>query len=92
VPVLAGAEELAAAGVASTLAPANRAALVGRWSAPQTPRAALLVDPQTAGGLLASVPEGAVPEVLAALAAAGYTSARIGTVTAPGDGPALVVR
>ncbi|MCC0080511.1 MAG: selenide, water dikinase SelD [Rhodobacter sp.] len=92
VPVLAGAEGLAAAGVASTLAPANRAALLGRWSAPQSARAALLVDPQTAGGLLAAVPDGAVPDVLTALAQAGYTAARIGTVTAPGEGPALVVR
>jgi selenide, water dikinase len=56
VPLMAGAEALAAAGIASTIAPANRAALIGRIEAPKTPRAALLFDPQTAGGLLAAVP------------------------------------
>jgi selenide, water dikinase len=55
VPLLAGAEDLAAEGIASTIAPANRAALLGRIEAPSGPRAALLFDPQTAGGLLAAV-------------------------------------
>ncbi|GAB4267798.1 MAG: hypothetical protein Kow0013_18110 [Pararhodobacter sp.] len=91
VPLFEGAEACAAAGVASTLAPANRAALIGRIAAPATPRAALLFDPQTAGGLLASVPEDRAEALVAALLDAGYTAARIGTVTAPGDGPALVV-
>lgn len=92
VPVFPGAEALAASGVASTLAPANRAALIGRIDAPATPRAALLFDPQTAGGLLAAVSHDTAAPVLSALADAGYTAARIGTVGAKRDGPDLCAR
>ena len=81
VPLMAGAEGLAAAGVRSSLFAANRTSLEGRAVLPDTPRGALMADPQTAGGLLAAVPEGAVP----ALERAG--AVRIGTVTARGDGP-----
>jgi len=56
VPILEGAESLALAGVRSTLWPANMAAVEGILEAPATPRASLLADPQTAGGLLAAVP------------------------------------
>jgi selenide, water dikinase len=80
VPVLAGAEALAAMGVASSIAPANRALCLGRIKAPATPRAALLFDPQTAGGLLATVPQSRVAAVLAGLHAAGETAAVIGVV------------
>jgi selenide,water dikinase len=80
-PLYEGAESLAASGLASSIAPANRAALLGRLAAPATPRAALLVDPQTSGGLLAAVPPEAAAELLTALATAGYTAARIGTIT-----------
>ncbi len=67
-PLLPGAERLAAAGEASSLAPANRAATLGRISGPlTTARAALLFDPQTCGGLLACVPPAAVATVLASL-------------------------
>lgn len=90
VPVYPGAEALAAAGHGSSLLPANIAALAGRISAPQDPRADLLHDPQTAGGLLAAVPPEAVAQVLGALAAAGCSPARIGTVTA--GPPHLTVR
>lgn len=83
IPLFDGAEALAAAGWSSSVAPANRAALLGRLEAPATPRAALLVDPQTCGGLLAALPEARAQTALAALRAAGYTAARIGTV-APG--------
>ena len=91
VPVFSGAEALAAAGIASTIAPANRAALLGRIAAPQTARAALLFDPQTAGGLMAAVPHDAVADLLSRLSQAGYAAACIGRVTAAGDGPALRV-
>ncbi|MCB1361251.1 MAG: selenide, water dikinase SelD, partial [Rhodobacteraceae bacterium] len=91
VPVFPGAEALAEAGVASTIAPANRAALVGRIAAPRTPRAALLFDPQTAGGLLAAVPADTVPDLLARLSRAGYRAARIGTVSPLDSRPALRV-
>ena len=91
IPLFEGAETLAAHGTASTLAPANRAALIGRIAAPQTARAALLFDPQTSGGLLASVPENHAPHLLLALETAGYTAAQIGSVHPAKDGPALTV-
>jgi len=59
-PLLAGAEALAARGIRSTLYPENRAAVP---ELPEGARADLLFDPQTCGGLLASVPGGmALPE------------------------------
>ncbi len=76
-PLLRGAEALAAAGIRSSLWPQNRAALAGRITAPETPRAALLFDPQTAGGLLAAIPDAHVARVRAAIPGA----ARIGTFT-----------
>ncbi|NBE06881.1 selenide, water dikinase SelD [Rhodobacter sp. CCP-1] len=81
-PLLPGAEALAAAGVESTLAPANRAAVAGRMSVPGGPRGALMFDPQTAGPLLAAVPEAEAGAVLAALGAAGVPAVRIGAVVA----------
>ena len=83
VPLMAGAEALAAAGIRSSLYAANTAALEGRAALPDTARGALMTDPQTSGGLLAAVPEGAV----AALERAG--AVRIGTVGAPGAGPSV---
>ncbi|MGO4907579.1 selenide, water dikinase SelD [Pseudorhodobacter sp. W20_MBD10_FR17] len=82
VPTLAGAEDLAAMGIASTIAPANRALCLGRIIAPNTPRAALLYDPQTAGGLLATVPAAQAEGVLAGLIAAGEPAAIIGHIVA----------
>jgi len=86
VPLLPGALRLSAAGVRSTLAPQNRAALAGRVALPETPLAALMVDPQTAGGLLAAVPEADADGLVAMLRAAGCDAARIGTVT---EGPLI---
>lgn len=82
VPVLPGAEDLAAAGQHSSLLPQNIAALAGRIFAPDSPRAALLYDPQTAGGLLAALPAERAEAALAALQAAGIPAARIGRITA----------
>ncbi len=81
-PLLPGAEDLAAAGHGSSLLPANIAACAGRITAPPGPRTELLYDPQTAGGLLAAVPEGQADAVLSALRAAGAPAARIGTLVA----------
>lgn len=53
IPTLPGAETLAAQGIRSTLFEQNRAAFP---DAPSGPKADLLFDPQTAGGLLATVP------------------------------------
>lgn len=64
-PLLPGAEALAAAGEGSSLAPANRAACLARVTGPlASPRAALVFDPQTCGGLLAAVPAEAVAQLL----------------------------
>ena len=87
VPLLPGAEALAATGIASTIAPANRALCLGRIAAPETPRTALLFGPQTAGGLLATVPQDQAQNLLAALRAAGESAAIIGTV---GPGPVML--
>lgn len=82
IPLLPGAAELAAEGVASTLAPANRAALIGRIALPDAPAAALLFDPQTAGGFLAAVPPDQAASVLAELQASGSPAAIIGQLQA----------
>ncbi|MEI4233108.1 selenide, water dikinase SelD [Roseovarius sp. D22-M7] len=86
VPVFAGAEALAAQAVRSTVWAANRRAspVIG---AGDDPRASLLHDPQTAGGLLAAVAPGTAHPRVAALRAAGHEAAIIGTVT---DGPAEI--
>ena len=88
IPVLPGAEALAAAGYASSLAPQNRAATDWkvadhsgsglRQVGPDTPRRALLDDPQTGGPLLAAVPAERAAAILADLLAAGETAAIIG--------------
>lgn len=84
-PLLPGAAALASAGVASSLAPANRALLVGRLDAPaDRPETALLFDPQTSGGFLACLPAGRAESVLAALHAEGSPASLIGHIT---DGP-----
>lgn len=84
VPLYRGAEALAAAGIASTIAPANRAA-VG-CPLPETPRGALMADPQTAGGLLAALPAEAVDDILATVDGATV----IGRMRPPGDCPLTI--
>ena len=74
-PRLPAADALAAAGIASSLAPANREQLAGRITGPDDP---LLYDPQTCGGLLAAVPADVAQAVLADLRAAGFDAAIIG--------------
>ena len=76
---LPGAEMLAAAGHASSLAPANRAATAPYMAFTESPAAALLFDPQTAGGLLASVPADKADALIAAL---GNQAAIIGNLSA----------
>ncbi len=82
IAVLAGAEPLAAAGHASSIAPANRAKLLGRITGPVTARTALLYDPQTSGGLLAAVPAKMAGMLLMALREADPDAAIIGHITA----------
>jgi selenide, water dikinase len=89
VPLLPGALALAGEGHASSLAPANRAAIAGRVSLPGEPRGALLIDPQTAGGLLAAVPAKASAALIDALRAEGFdATAAIGEVV---EGPPRIV-
>jgi selenide,water dikinase len=78
IPLLQGAEALAARGIRSTLFPQNKAALAGRVTPMDGPRGDLIFDPQTAGGLLAAIPADAVATTLAAL---GDGAACIGSVT-----------
>lgn len=86
VPFYDGAMELAAQGVRSTIYPQNRTA-GARMTLPDDPRADLLFDPQTAGGLLAAIAPDDADATVAALCQAGYRAARIGRVV---DGPAFV--
>ncbi len=73
IPVYAGARALSDAGVSSTLMPANRA------DAPvEGLEDVLLYDPQTAGGLLAAVPEKHSADVIEALLAQGCMGHVIG--------------
>ena len=84
IPLMAGALELAKAGIRSSLWAQNRAAVTG-FIGDDSARSALLFDPQTAGGLLAAVPADRADAVLANLRAAGEPAALIGTLEA-GDG------
>jgi selenide, water dikinase len=81
VPILRGAEAVARAGHASSLAPANRGAAVGRMRYRDSAKAALLFDPQTAGGLLATVPAAQAADLVAQLRAQGEEAAVIGRIT-----------
>lgn len=83
VPTLAGAVELIGRGIVSSLQAGNEAfaEAIGGTYAGDLGRLGLLYDPQTAGGLLASVPAERAEACVAALRAAGYVEAcRIGRV------------
>jgi selenide, water dikinase len=93
VPALPGALELLAAGVASSLAPANATALALLDDAVQLEgpgphglepaHRALLIDPQTCGPLLAALPASNAAAALQELRAAGFgAAALIGRVLA----------
>ncbi len=79
VPALPGALELAGVGIASPTASQNAFALPGGGA---DPRSALLIDPQTSGGLLAGVPSRKAAACLSALRDAGLRGAVIGEVEA----------
>ncbi|MDP2082172.1 MAG: selenide, water dikinase SelD [Pseudotabrizicola sp.] len=87
-PLLPGAEGLARQGVASTLAPSNRVAVGWQVEAVAGPRLDLLFDPQTCGGLLATVPAEWLRPMLVDLTRAGEHAVVIGHVTA---GPGRIV-
>ena len=83
-PLLDGALAVTQQGIFSSLQPQNlrlRRALRSSEVAAEQPIFALLFDPQTAGGLLASVPEAVVDMAIRDLAAAGYPAAcRLGNM------------
>ncbi len=84
VPVLDGAEQTVAAGILSSLQPQNvrlRRAVRDPGTLASHPRYPLLFDPQTAGGLLASVPAGNAVACIKELHELGYAQAvQIGRV------------
>ncbi len=85
-PLLDGAVDTIKAGIFSSLQPANvrlRWALSNPEGFVDNPRYPLIFDPQTAGGLLASVPAESADACLAALRELGYRKAvRIGRILA----------
>lgn len=87
-PLLEGAEDTVAMGILSSLQPANlrlERALQTPTEVASHPRYPLLFDPQTAGGLLASVPAGQADACVGALRASGYDNACVvGRVLPPG--------
>ena len=86
-PLYAGAEDLAAAGLRSSIWAENfRDTPV---DGPLCPRFDLLFDPQTCGGLLASVAPGQADALLGQLGAMGCSAAIIGRITAK---PGLIAR
>jgi selenide,water dikinase len=90
-PVLDGALETTRQGIFSTLQPANirlRCSIRDPGATVGHPAFPLIFDPQTSGGLLASVPEGEAQECVDALRRAGYAGAAVvGRVVAGGDHP-----
>ncbi len=93
-PVLPGAIETIRAGIFSSLQPQNvrlRRAIEDAGPLRDDPRYALLFDPQTAGGLLAGVPEGVARDCVAELQRLGYPAAAvIGCVLPTGAGAAPI--
>ena len=88
-PLLDGAVECVQAGIVSSLQPANvrlRRALRNAEDFVKDPRYPLLFDPQTAGGLLASVPADRATDCIRALKASGYPqTAAIGRIRGASD-------
>ncbi|HOZ63347.1 MAG TPA: selenide, water dikinase SelD [Burkholderiaceae bacterium] len=88
-PLLDGAEECVAAGIVSSLQSANvrlRRAVRNQEEMVKHPRYPLIFDPQTAGGLLASVPVGQAEACMAALRKLGYNkTVAIGKIVAKSD-------
>src|SRR5438132_1042816 len=84
IPALDGAVSLLGRGITSSLHGDNVAAItaLGRGASCLTnPIAALLIDPQTAGGLLAGIPAESAAACVAQLCGLDYRAAAIGFVT-----------
>jgi selenide,water dikinase len=78
VPLMQGAQDLSDQGIRSTIFTDNRSIAM---ELPSDGKAALLFDPQTAGGLLAAVAADGAEFVLRDLRDAGYPAAIIGQLT-----------
>ncbi len=92
IPLYPGARDLAADGIVSTLLPENLADGGIMRGDLNPPTRALLFDPQTAGGLLAGIPQGRAAECVAALTATGYRDAAvIGSVREAGEAEASII-
>ncbi len=89
VPLLSGALELAEQDIQSTLWPAN-AAQVARMTMTRSARSDLLFDPQTCGGLLATIPAEHETSIISAFRSAGESIWKIGEIS-KGD-PHISVR
>jgi selenide,water dikinase len=89
IPALEAALPLLGRGITSSLHADNVAAMAALGAAAQThPVAPLLIDPQTAGGLLAGIPALCAADCAAQLRELGYRAALIGrVVTASGSLP-----
>ncbi len=89
IPMLDGAEETVKDGIVSSLQPQNvrlRRAIFNLDDAAKDPRYPLIFDPQTSGGLLASVPTDKVTACVTALKELGYDrTAIIGKVLPKSD-------
>ena len=89
IPFLDGAEKTVRDGIVSSLQPQNvrlRRAIANLEEAGKDPRYPLIFDPQTSGGLLASVPPDSVDDCVEALKKLGYErTAVIGEVKAQSD-------
>jgi selenide, water dikinase len=84
IPALNGALDLFARGIASSLHADNLATLAALDGGEAHPIAPLLIDPQTASGLLAGVPSLRAVSCLARLRALGYRAALIGRIERAG--------
>jgi selenide,water dikinase len=87
IPLYAGAETLAAAGIRSTIWEANRAAAGIAAKVGDSPRETLLFDPQTAGGLLAAIAPRDAKKAMEDIEKAGFSAAIIGEIT---EGPPIL--
>ncbi len=79
-PLLDGAQQCVSSGILSSLQPQNlrlRRAIKNFEQCAQHPRYPLLFDPQTAGGLLAGIPEKQADDCLQQLHSQGYLDAAI---------------
>jgi len=91
IPALDGALDLFSRGLASSLHTDNMAVLAALDCGDEHPIIPLLIDPQTAGGLLAGLPAERAAPCLAELTGLGYRAALIGRVERA-DGPEPRVR